>query len=284
APVPGGDMAFSALGTNIFIDTNTCSRGNHAPPTFVYDTKTNSLTAGPRVPDRIHDLSRAMAVSDDRLYALTVAPLDPSPSLQALSWAPTTVRDPHPWEPDMEWSWNTVPSPQPPPYDGTEVIGYALHPDGRTIFMSSADSTHSWDATSAYFDGGLDAWVGLHRRHHGCVCCCPVASRSSVSATQPLGCKMLVDKLACRKEEDPKHWPLLRDTETSLAYMGDSSFVLLENIPRSNNYRDGAVLHVTLFGLRYDRNGELRTKDQRSTRSYAMSKNTPMFSHAAFWM
>ncbi|CAL5071092.1 unnamed protein product [Urochloa decumbens] len=296
-----GPMAFAALGTNMFISTNSRSYGERAPPTLVYDTETSALAAGPRVPDNLCDLGDAMAVGE-ALYALTTVPYPEYSSLHALSWAPTAIPDHEPWDPAMEWSWNTVPLPLPLPYKGIDIITYALHPDGRTIFMSTGFSSYSFDTSSngvgvwkelgdwvlpfrgpAFFDAELDAWVGLHRMYSGYVCCCPVASRST-TATRPPECRMLMEKLFRRKEEDPKHWPLLRGKETSLIYMGNSRFALFENILHSEHVNHGSLLHITLFGLKYDHKGELRTKVQRATRSYEVSKNTPMFSHAAFWM
>jgi len=244
-----------------------------------------------------------MAVGDT-LYALTTSvPLPESEShssLQALSWA--AVPDPpQPWDPDMEWCWRTVPSLLPPPYDGINIVAYALHPDGRTIFMSTdhriqhpLPGHQQWLSLwkdlgdwvlpfrgQAYFDADLD---------YGYICCCPVASRSS-STARPPECMVLTEKLFRRKEEDPKYWPLLRGTEISLTYMGNSRFALVENVLRAEDFKRGSVLHVTVLSLKYDHDrrhnhkGELRCKVARhATRSYQVSKNTPMFSHAAFWM
>jgi hypothetical protein len=53
-------------------------------------------------------------------------------------------------------------------------------------------------------------------------------------------------------------------------------------MPRDNDLN--TVLHVTLFGLKHDQKGELQTKVRRKTISYAVSKNTFLFSHAAFWL
>jgi hypothetical protein len=296
-------MAFAALGTNIIVSTNPRShaaRGGRAPPTLVFDTKTSALTVGPRVPDNIRDLNDAMAVGET-LYALTSFPYSEERStLQALSWAPThdDIPFPEPWDPDMEWAWSTVPSPRPPPCHGMDVVAYALHPDGRTVFVSTGFGTYSLDAGSgvwtelgdwmlpfrgqAFFDADLDAWVGLHRKLYGYVCCCPVASLAA--ASQPPECRFLTETLFRRKEKDPKHWPLLRGKGISLTYMGDSRFALVENILRSDDYNKGSVLHVTLFGLKYDHRGLLQTKVRRATRSYALAKNNPLFSHSAFWM
>ncbi|KAF7063551.1 hypothetical protein CFC21_070069 [Triticum aestivum] len=83
------------------------------------------------------------------------------------------------------------------------IFSYALHPDGRTIFVSSWSravcGTYSVDTRSCkwrrhgewmlpfrgrgYFDAELDAWVGLHE--DGYVCSCQVASRSGGTTQQP---------------------------------------------------------------------------------------------------
>uniref|UniRef100_J3LDR5 Uncharacterized protein n=1 Tax=Oryza brachyantha TaxID=4533 RepID=J3LDR5_ORYBR len=282
-------MSFAALGANIFVTTNPLCSPDHAPPAFVYNAETAALTVGPRVPETMSDLGSCMGVGD-MLYDLKSMNLDDA-FLRALSY-------PEQWDPAMEWSWNPVPlAAAPNPYEGSEILSYALHPDGRTIVVSGGPSTHTFDTSNgawkhlggwslpfrgqAYFDADLDAWVGLHYEHDGHVCCCPVASM----AARPPECKMLVDRLIRRDDEkEPKHWPGVWRQAVSLTYMGDSRFALVENVPRSEDFNDGAVLHVTVFGLRYDRRGELQTKARRATRSYAVSKNTPLFCHAAFWM
>jgi len=180
-----------------------------------------------------------------------------------------------------------------------DIIAYAVHPDGRTIFISAGISTYTLDTSNglwkelgdwvlpfrgqAFFDSSLDTWVGLHREYDGWVCCCPATSLS-VSTTQQPECRMLMEKLVRRSEEDPKHWSCLRGKATSLTYMGDSRFALFENILCSDDFNNGSVIHITLFALKYNHKGELKTKARCATRSYAVSKNTPMFSHAAFWM
>ncbi|OEL22938.1 hypothetical protein BAE44_0016042 [Dichanthelium oligosanthes] len=132
----------------------------------------------------------------------------------------------------------------------------------------------------AHFDADLDAWVGLHRDEDGHVCCCLVASRIAV-ATRPLECKVLKEKLFRSKQEvKPGHWSL----KPTLTYMGDSRFCLVENVVHGEYYHEGSVIHVTLFGLQYDHKGGLQTKVRRIARSYEVSKDTLLFSHAAFWM
>ncbi|KAF8678988.1 hypothetical protein HU200_046152 [Digitaria exilis] len=132
----------------------------------------------------------------------------------------------------------------------------------------------------AYFDADLDAWVGIHNKDDGHICCCPVASRCT-TATPQLQRRMLKEKLFRSMEEvkvDHRHY------KPTLTYMGDSRFCLVENVLCGEDFSDGAVIHVTLFGLKYDHKGELQTKARRTTRSYAVSKNSHLFSHAVFWM
>ncbi|OEL30903.1 hypothetical protein BAE44_0008078 [Dichanthelium oligosanthes] len=183
-----------------------------------------------------------------------------------------------------------------------KITCHALHPGERTIFMSTdSNCTYSLDTSNggwkelgdwvlpfkgqAYFDRDLEAWVGLHGKEDGCVGLCPVASRSA-AATQPPECTMLKEKLCRYREGDAKYhrssmW--LRTKATTLTYMGDSIFCLVKSSEHVD--RGGSVVHVTVFGLKYHNNGELRTKAHRTTRSYAVSKNGgTRFSHATFWI
>uniref|UniRef100_A0A8R7V3C0 Uncharacterized protein n=1 Tax=Triticum urartu TaxID=4572 RepID=A0A8R7V3C0_TRIUA len=133
----------------------------------------------------------------------------------------------------------------------------------------------------AHFDAGLDAWVGIHREGDGRVCCCPVASRSA-AAGRPPGCRVLREKLFLRNGEKA-YQNGGRHLKATLTCMGRGSFCLVENVLRRKGGRD-SVLRVTLFSLKYDHMGELRTKVRPRIRSYAVSKNNHTFSHAAFWM
>ncbi|KAL6598721.1 hypothetical protein ACP70R_046119 [Stipagrostis hirtigluma subsp. patula] len=299
---PAWPMAFAAVGTSIFIDPNPRVRMNHdhrlGPPVFVFDTDTGALSLGPNVPDRLYDLDSAMAVGD-KLYAVTV-----SPTMEVLSWVPK-LPPLDLWQPTMEWSWKSLPLPTPAPLHGRDIEAYAVHPDGRTIFMSTTGSTHSYDTIDgvwrelgnwvlpfrgqAYFDDDLDAWVGLHDRKEGFLCCCRVASRGGAAATtRPPECKILGERMFCfRGEEVEEEDPIRRRLRITLTYMGDGGFCLVENVmhPDERDRIDRvSVLYVTLFGLQYDRNGDLQVKARRTTRSYRVPKNTVSFSHAAFWM
>jgi hypothetical protein len=77
---------------------------------------------------------------------------------------------------DLCWEWRELPKH---PFDRMDVTSYAVHPDGRTIFVSTSAATFTFDTAKvhrkwrrhgrwtlpftgrAYFDGELDAWVGL---------------------------------------------------------------------------------------------------------------------------
>ncbi|KAM3392488.1 hypothetical protein ACQJBY_013568 [Aegilops geniculata] len=259
---------------------------------------------GPRPPVQLIDTTTFTVAADGTLYALTHRHVHEQHSFEAMSWAPTDKDEPWP-SPTMRWSWKSVPSP--PPFAMDDVItSYALHPDGHTIFMSAHDiryhhlpkgtfyfdtRTSEWRLHGdwalpfqgqAYYDDGLDAWVGLHK--DGYICSCEVASRSSTSAVEPEW-KVTKEKLF---HKDPER--RLAFARPSLAYMGDGSFCLVESVLREGvefkcafGDRDGCVLHMSTFGLKYDRRGELQTT-RLHTNSYVVSKHLQTVSPAVFWM
>ncbi|KAF8664869.1 hypothetical protein HU200_054182 [Digitaria exilis] len=176
SPERGNPMAFATLGTNIFI----VSSHDRAPPILVYDTANAALAVGPRPPvGYLGDFGQSS-------FSL---------QLQFCSWGANP--DQHePWDPPMAWTWNTSPAPPSQLIGEHLVTAYALHPDGHTVFVST-DGGHThfrWTPVMAcgetlghgpYYDGELDAWVGLHHEQDGYVCCCPVASRRSDTARRP---------------------------------------------------------------------------------------------------
>ncbi|XBI88699.1 hypothetical protein VPH35_026629 [Triticum aestivum] len=277
APVHRLHMDFAAMGSDIFITTNPCCPRT---PTLVFDTETAGLTMGPRPPVRLIDSTAFTVAAGGMLYALTHPHVHEQHSFEAISWAPMDKDDPWP-SPTMRWSWKSVPSP--PPFAMDDIItSYALHPDGHTIFMSAHDiryhhlpkGTFSFDTTTsewrlhgdwalpfqgqAYYDNELDAWVGLHK--DGYICSCEVASRSSTSAVEPEW-KVTKEKLF---HKDPERRLAL---EFKCAF-GDC---------------DGCVLHMSTFGLKYDRRGELQTT-RHHTNSFVVSKHLQTFSPVVFWM
>jgi len=127
-----------------------------------------------------------------------------------------------------------------------------------------------------HLDAELDAWVGLHR--NGYICACRVIS-PSLQSTAPCfypDCKMTKDKILAKR----------RITAT-LTYMGASKFCLVECASANKRpiygTRDGCLIHLTMFGLKYSYNGELQITD-RSTRSFLVTRHRDCFVSAAFWM
>ncbi|KAF7096180.1 hypothetical protein CFC21_098167 [Triticum aestivum] len=187
------DLSAPLLGSNIIAMTNI-----HAGTLF-YDTDTAGLPVGPPVRDALLCGSNTFLTSGagDALYAFAFHFMERPVSFEAMAKPPTMEDD------DLlptYWSWKSMPMP----FTKDEMIfSYALHPDGRTIFVSSWSravcGTYSVDTRSCkwtrhgewmlpfrgrgYFTAELDAWVGLHE--DGYVCPCQVASRSGGTTQQP---------------------------------------------------------------------------------------------------
>ncbi|TVU43808.1 hypothetical protein EJB05_10303, partial [Eragrostis curvula] len=69
----------------------------------------------------------------------------------------------------------------------------------------------------------------------------------------------------------------------TLAYTGNSRFCLVQT--RARDGQDGCVLHVTMFGIKYNHKAELQTSNHRSTRSFLVSRHRRNhFRPAVFWM
>ncbi|KAF7095301.1 LOW QUALITY PROTEIN: hypothetical protein CFC21_097501 [Triticum aestivum] len=277
--VPHPGMSFSALGTKIFTFMNQrCS--------LIYDTKTAAMTIGAHAPaDMVCGFGITMVV-DEMLHALSYHFRVKQHSFGFMSWQ----------QPTEGWSWKTL--PPPPPTFHRRVNSYALHPDGCTIFMSTAnfmlhghysfntkDSVWRWHGEwalpfsgQAHFDRELNAWVGLHRDGY---ICCQVASPSCHSTTPTL--QTTKEKLFC-KDRKPH-------MGVSLSYVGMSKFCLVQRVEREGleealargDYA-GCVLHITLFGLKFNHKGELQITDHRSTRSFIVSRHKDHFMPVAFWM
>ncbi|CAN6212778.1 unnamed protein product [Urochloa humidicola] len=281
--VPHCHMSFSALGTKIFVLMNQrCA--------LVYDTETAVLAVGPHAPSQMVCGFGFTVPAGGMLYALSHRFFDKHHSFEVLEHS------------TQGWSWKTLPTPPPTFTSRQRVISYALHPDGCTIFMTTAYrdtpgaplGTYSFNTKHSqwrrhgdwalpfdgqgYYDTELDAWIGLHG--DGYICSCQVASRSSTSTTQ-LDWQHTKDKLFC-DDWDTQY------TASSLTYMGSTRFCLVETVAQEQGHalgdHHGCVLNLTMFGLNYNHKGELQATNRRSTRSYLVARHKGYFVPFAFWM
>lgn len=160
-------------------------------------------------------------------------------------------------------------------------------------------------AGQAHYDPELDAWVGLCGRHHqdaagnGGLCSCDVVVPERRRAQAPAWKACAAAGLVC---DDRR-----RHVGAKLVYMGDSRFCLLEcveeptkpkpqqqaaEMKQGNGINAGEqpprrLLHVTAFGLKYGKQGELTTARRRQRRTYAVVGDAASFQAGkptAFWM
>ncbi|KAJ1272566.1 hypothetical protein BS78_06G212300 [Paspalum vaginatum] len=251
-------MLFAAMGGSKILVVTDQDRGQ--TPALVYDPRTGALAFGPRMPAELRRGFDAVVVAGGGvLYTFSSPSYDNDETFEEV------------------WGWRPLPRP-PPPHDGYEVIAaHAVHPDGRTVFLTTCRGDcpgilrrmyafdteqrawrwHAWALPfegAGHFDAELDAWVGLHRDGHVCACRVP-ADDDSGSATQ----RRVEEKMFCRDHK--------RHVRASLTCMGAGRFCLLESVVREEVAADdgydhmsdpeGFVLYVTMFGLKYDNKGEL---------------------------
>ncbi|CAN6200082.1 unnamed protein product [Urochloa humidicola] len=95
--------------------------------------------------------------------------------------------------------------------------------------------------------------------------------------------QMALDKFS-RKETE-------RHLRASLTYLGRSKFCLLQSVMRKGSKAKyplgddgGCALHLTIFGLKYNKKGELRTTNHKSSHSYRVTRHTDFFPPVAFWV
>lgn len=115
--------------------------------------------------------------------------------------------NPPPHDSNAPWSWTTINSPLP--FYNMQIVCYALHPDGRTFFVSAGSrpknrpGTFSFDAErlewtyhgewllpfdgQAFYDAELEAWVGLApaKDNAGYLCSCDVPPVAAELTTPP---------------------------------------------------------------------------------------------------
>jgi hypothetical protein len=169
-----------------------------SPAISGFDTKTMGVTVCPLPRSHGSILRPFYASVGDRLFNMVY------PLFEVLGSRPL----PDSKEP---WSWSRINTDLP--FEPAYVTGCALHPDGRTLFVSVKgwkpgdnsrflddlqQSTYSFDTErlefryhgewmlpfkgQARYDAELDAWVGLCRDGTGYVCSCDVLPRASFHA------------------------------------------------------------------------------------------------------
>lgn len=308
APLGDTDCFTAAFGTKILallpmeskIETRPLAPLSVIP---VIDVVKRSLTFIPR--PNMDLLETIYIPMGNRLFALS------SGSFRMLS------------SPEVEevMSWCKLPKQ---PFKRRHVSSYSVHPDGRTIFVSTQKrgETFTFDTSGthfewkrregkwvlpftgrAFYDGKLDAWVGLSGDpgKNGHICACDVLSPNP-SAVQCLAVKISKEKLF---GEDPAQ----EHVGINLVYMGGTSrFCLVQCVSveddedeernfykcheeRSDldDYEETCkyFLRLTSFSLKFDKDGALTTGDSRRVRYYQVPEGATGYSldnPAAFWM
>jgi hypothetical protein len=154
-----GTISFAAFGANLHIAINPRCFGVYprAPPTLIYSTETTALTIGPRLPnDHCCDLDNAVAAGG-KLYAMSSVFDKDSATFSNYWQILESTGDEDLWDPSYAWSWRRKPTP---PFMNREaIVSHALHPDGRTIFLSTeSQCTYSLDTSNGEFKE-LGDWV-----------------------------------------------------------------------------------------------------------------------------
>uniref|UniRef100_A0A0D9WAE4 Uncharacterized protein n=1 Tax=Leersia perrieri TaxID=77586 RepID=A0A0D9WAE4_9ORYZ len=258
-------------------------RGGHiavvsdAAPTLVYDTAAAALVTGGSLPGFLSDgggLVLAMP-GGEKVYSLTSS-LGVGFPCAFEAFSPD----------DGSWSWKNEAAPPPPPFEDSAVVtAYAVHPDGRTVFVSTSGGG------GGFFDVELDGWVGL--RHGDTIRVCQVPSRfGDDDARTPEWDTLDDDDHGVWVSRSRRHGGRRHAT---LTYMGDSRFCVVESVALDEEERDNddddvaelaaqCEVHVAVFGLKYNRRGALKTTARRANGSFRVPKHLSRFSPVAFWM
>ncbi|KAF8781084.1 hypothetical protein HU200_001059 [Digitaria exilis] len=296
----GYSWSFVSHGTKIMAMNPAVS----SPGIPVFDTKTLAMTVCPRPLSGDCGSKPLYASVGDRLLAFVY------PFLEVLG--------PEPPHTEESWSWTRGIDDEPmPPFNSSRVSSYAVHPDGRTIFVSvkcyklnpglcppygDRSSTFTFDMEShewthigdwilpfrgrAYYDHELDAWVGLFsykgKTGHGHVCCCDVPPAATGSMTTMPVWKLGVERFFDDSSE--------RHLGATLVYMDNSRFCLVESVmPKDDDfYPRLRVVKMTSFMLKYGKEGELRVSGRCTYASMAYRiphKHMDVeLNPVAFWM
>lgn len=258
----------------------------------VYDVHTRSLMIGPRqVLDPVDPIYIPV---DGRLFALSAG------SFQLLNPPPCD-------EDDFEWMWHTLPDP---PFQREHVTSYAVHRDGRTIFVSTegkgcAPATFSFDTTQsemrntymwkqlgqwrlafdgrAYFVAELDALVGLNGEPGPRCRICSMDLASDKCDVNRLDQVVKFSKEGLFGSE--------LSMGATLVNIGGSRFCIVDfdavRVPSTSSIIASKVLiQFKTFSVSYDKHGDLTTRNLLSQEYIVPGEpSCKMLQHSvAFWM
>ncbi|XBI88888.1 hypothetical protein VPH35_026794 [Triticum aestivum] len=295
-PKRGDTCLFGALDAKII---SVCANRS---PTLIHDTHTAALAVGHRAPRALARASFTVPAAG-RLYALParftedIYYLEP----EEMALGPDGSSDEDEKTIIDRWAWNQTGSRSPVPFDPRAVTCHAVHPDGRTVFVSVRRRQKGWmDHGTFSLDAGRR---GAEWTHHGDwmlpfkgraffepqldeeghICSCNGMSRRGSRRAAPA---LKVAKETPLREPDPG-----RRLDATLAHMGDGRFCLVERASHEggepiNTFGDGdaCVLHVTTFAVRYDSHGDLTVADRRRAGSYVVSTHDRFFKLQAFFL
>ncbi|XBI74794.1 hypothetical protein VPH35_068260 [Triticum aestivum] len=223
------------------------------------------------------------------------------------------------WQPvsaSSQWRWSSGENLLMLPFDADNILAHAVHaplgaaPHDHQILVSAWDvsktyktfsfstTSHEWTCLGdwrlpvvghAYYDHGLDAWVGLDAVDDGYLCAGNVLSA-------PSEWKDGREKLFCLEEDAEAGWSHI---DTKLVPMsspegGGSEYCLMERLRPKVNDQDKCLvqlvdaetclLRLTSFCVERGEEGEPVVTARRRARSYSVSRYNKFFEAQAFWM
>ncbi|CAN6279728.1 unnamed protein product [Urochloa humidicola] len=308
------DRSFVSHGTKIF----AMDPGEATPAIPALDTRTLGLSVCPWPPTSSSNRNYVLpffASAAGKLFAFT----DDAAAAARAAYLASGDRPPY------AWTAMDARAARPPFY-ASQVTCHAVHPDGRTLFVSAGSrrrgprsgGTFSLNAErlewtrhgnwllpfsgEAHFDAELEAWVGLcgggaAGAGAGRLCSCDVVAPDEfTSRPVPPSWKLGEDELFRKNPE--------LHLGDKLVYMGRSRFCLVEHLFHEDDEHDlrsdrvkarycppprrRRVLGITTFGLKYNKEGRLRTSTlqrARACKMYKLSRDAGgSLKPLAFWL
>ncbi|KAL6637832.1 hypothetical protein ACP70R_025404 [Stipagrostis hirtigluma subsp. patula] len=246
----------------------------------IFDVRTRGLNFAPR---------------PERLFVLSAK------SFRVLCPPPAEDRPRHYWD----GSWMELPKH---PFKRRHVTSYALHPDGRTILVSTKrEGTFSFGTEwkhhgawvlpfhgRAHFDCELKVWIGLSGDPSTTGHLCAFGVPSDSGAIDGLWATKLSKENVFSEDPNEKH------IGATLVHMGGKGkFCLVQCVSIDD---DGSseedldldelqpcslLLRLTTFSLKFDMDGDLTTGNSCRVRCYKLSKAVSQYAMnnpVAFWM